>query len=309
MARPLRIEYEGAIYHVTSRGNAGMNIFRSDSDRQLFLKTLADVIDDMGWLCHSYCLMDNHYHLVIETPNANLGKGMRQLNGVYTQRFNRIHQQTGHLFQGRYKAVVVEADSYFLEVVRYVVLNPVRAGMVKDAQSWPWSSYRAVVGLESSPGFLSTERVLSHFSSTHKRAIASYSAFVTDGVDARIWDGLNRQVYLGSDTFVASVHQQVQGSENDKNIPKQQRQAPAKSLQEITVLYPQRNDAIVAAYRTGVYSYSQIADFFGICFTTVGRIVRAEKQERYKSRPDPIKKKSVVVKPKADEGQRQLSLI
>jgi len=204
---------------------------------------------------------------------------------------------------------VVEADSYFLEVVRYVVLNPVRAGMVKDAQSWPWSSYRAVVGLESSPGFLSTERVLSHFSSTHKRAIASYSAFVTDGVDARIWDGLNRQVYLGSDSFVASVHQQVQGSENDKNIPKQQRQAPAKSLQEITVLYPQRNDAIVAAYRTGVYSYSQIADFFGICFTTVGRIVRAEKQERYKSRPDPIKKKSVVVKPKADEGQRQLSLI
>jgi len=309
MARPLRIEYEGAIYHVTSRGNAGMNIFRSDSDRQLFLKTLADVIDDMGWLCHSYCLMDNHYHLVIETPNANLGKGMRQLNGVYTQRFNRIHQQTGHLFQGRYKAVVVEADSYFLEVVRYVVLNPVRAGMVKDAQSWPWSSYRAVVGLESSPGFLSTERVLSHFSSTHKRAIASYSAFVTDGVDARIWDGLNRQVYLGSDTFVASVHQQVQRSENDKNIPKQQRQAPAKSLQEIAVLYPQRNDAIVAAYRTGVYSYSQIADFFGIYFTTVGRIVRAEKQEWYKSRPDAIKKKSVVVKPKADEGQRQLSLI
>ena len=171
-------------------------------------------------------------------------------------------------------------------MVRYVVLNPVRAGMVKDVASWPWSSYRSVAGLEAAPEFLAIERVLSHFSSTHKRAIFSYSAFISDGVDERIWHGLNRQVYLGSDAFVATVHQQVQLSAEDKNIPKQQRQSPVKSLQEIAALYPQRNEAIVAAYRTGVYSYSQIAAFFGIYFTTVGRIVRAEKQGRYKSRPD-----------------------
>lgn len=130
MARPLRIEYPGAVYHITSRGNEKKTIFRSDKDRVDFLDTLQDVNSRYNWICHAYCLMGNHYHLLIETPDANLSIGMRQLNGVYTQSFNGRRKRTGHLFQGRYKAILIQKDSHLLEVCRYVVLNPVRAGMV-----------------------------------------------------------------------------------------------------------------------------------------------------------------------------------
>ena len=130
MARPLRIEYAGALYHLTSRGNARRPIFKDDKDRESFLNTLKRVNDRYHWLCHAYCLMNNHYHLVVETPEGNLSQGMRQLNGVYTQSYNRRHGRVGHLFQGRYKAIVVQRESYLLEVCRYVVLNPVRAKAV-----------------------------------------------------------------------------------------------------------------------------------------------------------------------------------
>ena len=141
------MEYPGAIYHVTSRGNAQSDIYLDDSDRETFLITLSEVATRFGWICHAYCLMSNHYHLVIETPKANLALGMRQLNGVYTQRFNRTHHRVGHVFQGRYKAILVERDAYLLELSRYVVLNPVRAKMVNDVSQWPWSSYRATAGM------------------------------------------------------------------------------------------------------------------------------------------------------------------
>jgi len=131
MARPLRIEYEGAVYHVTARGNARSDIYLSDSDRELFLDALAYVVDRFGWVCHAYCLMDNHYHLMIETPQANLSRGMGQLNGIYTQRFNRKHDRVGHVYQGRFKSIVVDKESYLLELSRYVVLNPVRKDRVE----------------------------------------------------------------------------------------------------------------------------------------------------------------------------------
>jgi putative transposase len=137
MARPLRIEFPGALYHVTSRGNGRADIFLDDGDRQLFLNVLATVCHRLHWLCYAYCLMTNHYHLVIETPDGNLAKGMRQLNGVYTQRFNRRHDHVGHILQGRYKAILVERDAYLLELARYVVLNPVRARMVEAPEHWP----------------------------------------------------------------------------------------------------------------------------------------------------------------------------
>ena len=128
MARPLRIEYEGAVYHVTSRGNARKRIFKDNRDRETFLSTLDTVVVRYNWFCHSYCLMDNHYHIMVETPDANLSMGMRQLNGIYTQQYNRRHHQTGHIFEGRFKAILVQKDHYLLELCRYVVLNPVRAG-------------------------------------------------------------------------------------------------------------------------------------------------------------------------------------
>ena len=130
MARPLRIEYPGAVYHITSRGNARADIFLMDDDRQVFLDILGNTVEKYNWLCHAFCLLDNHYHLLIETPDPNLSLGMRQLNGVYTQTFNRTHDRVGHVFQGRYKAILVEKESHLLELCRYVVLNPVRAKMV-----------------------------------------------------------------------------------------------------------------------------------------------------------------------------------
>ena len=136
MARPLRLEYPGAVYHITSRGNARNDIFIGDNDREDFLTILGGMIKRYNWLCHAYCLMDNHYHLLIETVDPNLSQGMRQINGVYTQTFNRNHRRVGHVFQGRYKAIHVEKNSHLMELCRYVVLNPVAAGMVSRPELW-----------------------------------------------------------------------------------------------------------------------------------------------------------------------------
>ena len=130
MARPLRIEYPGAVYHVTARGNARQHIYADDTDFRDFLALLGKLAERYHWLCHSYCLMSNHYHLLLETPEGNLAAGMRQLNGIYTQTFNRRHRKVGHIFQGRYHAILVDKDRYVLELARYIVLNPVRARMV-----------------------------------------------------------------------------------------------------------------------------------------------------------------------------------
>ena len=169
MVRPLRIEFPGALYHVTSRGDRQEAIFDDDQDRTALLNILGDVVSRFRWQCHAYCLMGNHYHLMIETPQGNLTKGMRQLNGVFTQWSNRRHQRSGHLFQGRYKAILVDRNAYFLELARYIVLNPVRARIVAQPGQWPWSSYRAMVGEEPSPKWLATDGLLAQFG--EKRAV------------------------------------------------------------------------------------------------------------------------------------------
>ncbi|MDQ6994227.1 MAG: transposase, partial [Mariprofundaceae bacterium] len=164
MTRPIRIEYAGALYHVTSRGDRQEDIYIDDVDRSSFLTLLAQVSKDYNWLIHAYCLMDNHYHLLVVTPDGNLSKGMRQLNGVYTQLTNRYHGKVGHVFQGRYKAILVQKENYLLELARYIVLNPVRARMVREAKGWPWSSYRQTAGILGNDALLTTEWLLSAFS-------------------------------------------------------------------------------------------------------------------------------------------------
>ena len=170
MARPLRLEFPGAVYHLTSRGNARQRIFFTDRDRELFLQTLSQVISRYSWICHAYCLMANHYHLLIETPKANLSLGMRQLNGLYTQSFNRQHRLVGHLFQGRFKAILVEKDSYLLELCRYIVLNPVRVKRSGQIGAWKWSSFRATVGSAAVPEFLTVDWVLGQFGKSRPTA-------------------------------------------------------------------------------------------------------------------------------------------
>ncbi len=274
MARPLRIEFAGALYHVTARGDRRESIFEDATDRDRFLDILGDVIAAYNWLCPAYCLMTNHYHLVVITPDANLSKGMRQLNGVFTQWSNRRHRRSGHLLQGRFKAILVDGDSHLLELTRYVVLNPVRAGMVDAPQDWPWSSYRATVGSIASPPWLHTDGLLSQFGTRRARAVAAYERFVREGIGGdSIWAGLKRQVFLGDDAFVEHMQNRAQRSD-DVNIPRAQRRPPAASIAAIAKTNPDRDQAMRAAWRTGEYSYAQIAEYFGVHFSTVGRAVR-----------------------------------
>jgi len=163
MARPLRIEFPGAVYHLTARGNARQNIFLDDEDRLRFLNVLERVVSRFHLALYAYCLMDNHYHLLLETREANLSRAMRQLNGVYTQGFNRRHGQVGHVLQGRFKAILVDRDAYLLELCRYVVLNPVRAKSTRKPDSYRWSSYRATAGRAAVPWFLAVDSVLAQF--------------------------------------------------------------------------------------------------------------------------------------------------
>ena len=174
MSRPLRLELAGALYHVTSRGDGREDIYLTDDDRVAWLETFAQVCERFNWICHAYCLMGNHYHVVIETPDANLSKGMRQLNGVYTQRFNRRHQSAGHVFQGRFKAIMVDKDSYLLELARYVVLNPLRAKMVRKLEQWQWSSYLATCGQAPKPDWLQCDFILAQFCVQRASATAKY---------------------------------------------------------------------------------------------------------------------------------------
>jgi putative transposase len=157
MARPLRLEFAGAVYHVTSRGNRREAIYLDDDDRREWLAVLALVCDRFNWVVHAYCQMTNHYHLVVETVEGNLSAGMRQLNGIYTQRFNRRYRMSGHLFQGRYKAIFLQKEAHLLELSRYVVLNPVRVQMVQLPEEWPCSSYRLVLNDKLAPEWLDTD--------------------------------------------------------------------------------------------------------------------------------------------------------
>ena len=234
MARPLRIEYPGAVYHITNRGNDKKAVFKDDQDRETFLKILAFVNKRYHWLCHAYCLMDNHYHLMIETPDGNLSLGMRQLNGVYTQARNKRYNKTGHLFQGRYKAILIQKDSHLLEVCRYVVLNPVRARMVEKPEDWKWSSYRATAGKEPPHPCLTTDWILGQFSRTRGKAEKEYRQFVKWGIGKEtIWNEVKGQALLGEDDFVDSLADHLRRHKDIPEIPKSQRYANRPALDKI----------------------------------------------------------------------------
>ncbi len=275
MARPLRIEFSGALYHVTSRGDRREAIFEDDEDRQIFLHTLAEVVERFNWLCHAYCLMTNHYHLLVETPDGNLSKGMRHLNGVYTQATNRRHSRSGHLFQGRFKGIIVDKDSYLLELTRYVVLNPIRAGMVRQPGKWPWSSYCAMTGKTPTPSWLATDGILAQFAKRRTTAQKRYSEFVAEGIKKEsIWSELQQQIYLGDEKFIKRVQRKANVQGDELSVPRAQRRAPAPTLEKIAAKHRDRNKAISVAYTTGAYSYREIAEYYGLHLATVGRIVR-----------------------------------
>jgi len=272
MSRPLRIEFAGALYHLTSRGNARAAIFLSDDDREMFLAALAHVADRLDWVCHAFCLMSNHYHLLIETPQPNLSRGMRQLNGLYTQRFNRRHDRTGHVFQGRFKAIVVDKQAHLLELSRYIVRNPLAAGMVSDVADWPWSSYRATAGEEAAPAFLHLEWLLSQFGHGRKRAQAAYADFVRKGEGGRVWDRLNGPDILGDDEFRSRMQATLQGEMRD--VPLRKRLLRHQPLDEIASEGRARSDWMREAYREHGYTMQAIADHAGVHHSTVSRMIK-----------------------------------
>lgn len=282
MARPLRIEYEGAVYHVTSRGNAKSNIYLSNNDREMFLDVLEHVVDRFSWICHAYCLMGNHYHLMIETPQANLSQGMRQLNGMYTQRFNRQHHRVGHVFQGRFKSILVDKDAYLLALSRYIVRNPVAANMVKNVSDWPWSSYQATAGNTKALSLLDVDWLLSQFGNAKTKARKAYISFVDQGEGHDVWAQLRGSDILGNDEFRCLLPQ----ADIDKmtEVPKRKRLLRHLPLNEIDIPGKTRSDWMSEAYREHGYTMQAIGKHAKVHYSTVSRIIKeADKSALYKT--------------------------
>ncbi len=281
MARPLRIEYDGAVYHVTSRGNEKKTIYQDDTDRRMFLDILHKANKRYNWLCHAYCLMTNHYHLLIETPDGNLSKGMRQINGVYTQGFNRRHKRSGHLFQGRYKSILIQKESHLLEVCRYVVLNPVRAKMTEAPEEWIWGSYRSTAGVDKPHPCLTTDWILGQFAQKRRTAKKKYQKFVQAGIGkVNIWKDVKGQSLLGKEEFAHGLINYVKGYEDIKEIPREQRYVSRPQLGEIFKKETGNNEyelnkkAKDAVEKYG-YSLREIAEHLGVHYSTVSRMVNA----------------------------------
>ena len=281
MARPLRIELAGGLYHVTSRGDQREDIYLNDDDRREWLQIFSHVCQRFNWVCHAWCQMSNHYHVVVETPDANLSAGMRQLNGVYTQWFNRTHNRVGHVFQGRFKGIMVEKDSYLLELARYVVLNPVRAGMVRDTVRWPWSSYHEMIGGRETQDWLQTDWLLAQFGTQRQRAINKYIEFVREGIKREsVWQDLRGQVYLGGEKFVTKMQKLSEKKADFSEIPRAQRRPIAKSLSHYQKQNTDRDAAMAKAYATGDYTLQEIADHFDVHYATVSRVVKRKESEQ-----------------------------
>jgi REP element-mobilizing transposase RayT len=277
MSRPLRLEFPGAIYHVTARGDRREAIFEDDADRKELLDVLGQALERFDAECLAYCLMPNHYHFVIETGRANLSRLMRHVNGVYTQRSNRRHGKVGHLFQGRFKAIVVDRDSYLLEVCRYVELNPVRARLARRPRDWTWSSYRAHVGLVQPPAWLdSSGRLLGQFAATQAARRRRYAQFVAQGRGVRLWEeALRGQIYLGNENFVARLQASGERKTDSREIPRAQRRGKPRSLESYLRDRDGREPGMLRAYREGGYTQSAIAHASGLSVSRISRIISA----------------------------------
>lgn len=242
MARPLRIEFPGALYHVTSRGDRKEPIYRRDADRRLHLAIIGQALQRFGACLWAYCLMPNHYHLVLQTPLPNLSRVMRHINGVYTQAFNRRHDVVGHLFQGRFKAILVDGDAYLLTLCRYVERNPVAAGLVDRAEHWPWSSCRSHLGAAQPMTGLDIDALhgllLGRTVSTpadRREAVRRYRAMLGepshDATDASrdLWSStLRQQIFMGDDEFVGRMQERMRPElVAQVEIPRQHRTRPA----------------------------------------------------------------------------------
>lgn len=279
MARPLRIQNEDAIYHITARGNEKSIIFTDDRDRYAFLKQLERVVEEYRWMVYAFCLMGNHYHLLLRTPEANLSRGMRQLNGVYAQYFNRSHDRVGHLFQGRYASILIhgeddheDGEARLLAVARYVVLNPVRAGLAFNVEDWRWSSYRSTSGLTEPPPFFDPDLILCSFSRDREVARQLYMDFVRMGIGED--SPLKRArggIVMGGDCLEVSAARLM--GEISEEVPNRERFADRPELGEI-FSDNERDIGIYKAFSKYGYKLKEIGDFLGLHYSVISKIAK-----------------------------------
>ncbi len=234
MARPLRLEFPGAVWHVTNRGVEQRSIYGDDRDRIHFLQLVEKVIDDFRWQLRAYVLMSNHYHLFFRTPQTNLSRGMKDLDGEYASYFNARYRRVGHLFQGRFGGQLVDSETYLLSLSRYIVLNPVRAGMVETPGDWRWSSYRATAGLEAAPHWLDHGPILDTINADDwNKAMHGYRDFVAGGIgrDVSPWENLVAGMFLGGKEFLREVETKVRERKCSDEHPRAQRKFRAMTLE------------------------------------------------------------------------------
>lgn len=276
MSRPLRIEFEGALYHVTVRGDRGEAIFHDDVDRRQLLATIAHSVERFDAVVFAYCLMGNHFHLVARTHRPNLSRLMQHINGVFTQRYNRRHQTKGHLFQGRFHAILVDQSAYFLEVCRYVDLNPVRAGIARRPQEWPWSSYRAHTGRIAAPAWLDSATLYSELA-VHDPQLdgpAAYARFVSDKLVTNLWEtALRGQIYLGDDAFIRRIQKRAK-TPIAHDVPRAQRKPPARAMRHY-LESSDRDTAIARAYLEGGHTQPAIARATSLSVARISRLIAA----------------------------------
>ena len=281
MPKRPRLLFAGAIYHVTARGNRKAAIFNCDGDRKEFLRIVAEAVSTFDARCLGYCLMGNHYHLVIETPRGNLSELMREINGTYAQWFNRQYGHWGHLFGARYSASVVQERRYLRKLARYLALNPVEGGLVRDAAAWEWSSYRATAGLEPVPGLLCTDWLeLAFECASHSEAQRRYRLYVNDDTLAATFERSSLPV-VGNREFQAHVRQEI-GDAKLLELPRVYRTLDRPTLDQLfrktEIPKQRRNQLIREAQQQWGYRLAEIASHLGIHPSTASLVVRKLKQ-------------------------------
>lgn len=263
VARPLRIDVPGGIAHLTARGNNRAAIFPASEHRDRLLGLLDGVVARYGWVCHAYIVMHNHFHLLAETPLPNLSRGMRQLNGLYAQWFNRRHNRSGHVFGGRFGSIAVADDAHFLKAARYIVLNPLRTVRPHNFADWRWSSYQATAGLAECGSFLTVDGVLGRFDAERTRARERYVEFVADGIEETLRELLVGEIYLGNDEFVRTL----MPDEPVAEVPRVQWQPLRPRLDELCG----EPGGLLEAYRRYGYRLREIGAHLGVHPSTVSR--------------------------------------
>lgn len=273
MNRPLRIELNNSLYHITSRGDRRGAIYLSDNDRLTWLSLLGETCERFNFVVRAYCLMTNHFHILLEVVDGELGRGMCHLNGKYSRYFNRAHDLVGHVFQGRYKAILCQTDPYLYELCRYIELNPVRAKMVAHPLDWPWSSHNAIMGIVDCPAWLQPDVVLAHFGDHKAEARRTYQEFVIGGIGGPSpLAAVSNHLILGDDEFQASVvGLPIDG--NPIEVKRAQRRAVARPLHDYFSEYRNSKEAMARAYFSLGYSMSEIAQHAGVSVKTVSRAI------------------------------------